>query len=163
MSGGILPLQLTYLAHSGVSKLSITVEIAQRELPKIILKRPASSASQQPVTRSCRRCTAPHDSYVDGQAIKDSKDAAHALPLLPLLFADHDAFTIVEYPAILLLPVSPSHIIRHYCLQVPDVVLQFVLVNLRESKETLPSKRGTSSSPKFHGITSEALHINILP
>jgi hypothetical protein len=63
VSGGILPLQLTYLAHSGVSKLSITVEIAQRELPKIILQRPASSASwqgRQPLTWSCRRCTAPH-------------------------------------------------------------------------------------------------------
>ncbi len=63
VSGGILPLQLTYSHALECRKLSITVEIAQRELPKIILKRPASSASwqgRQPVTWSCRRCTAPH-------------------------------------------------------------------------------------------------------
>lgn len=50
-------------------------------------------------------CAACYIVILDGQGVKDLKDAAHALPLLPLFVADHDAFTIVEYPAILLLPV----------------------------------------------------------
>jgi len=140
-----------------VSKLNITVEIAQRGLPKIILKRPASSASQQPVTWSCRRCTAPHDSYVDGQGIKDSKDAAHALPLLPLFVADHDAFTIIEYPTILLLPVwiladnAPLLSAGTRC----DMSCYSLSLSTWKNRR---SKRGTSSSPKFDGITSAYQH-----
>ncbi len=57
---------------------------------------------------------------------------------------------------------------RHCCLQVPDVVLQFVLVNLKESKETTVSPQhftyfrviyfvAGSQQDAFHDIRGETL------